>query len=289
MTQPEPYTHRRSISRRKFLVSSLALGGGLVLGDALWLEPRSFVVEEVILPLAKMPPGRELHVVHLSDLHLHTLPPHFKSAAEVVNRLKPDIILLTGDYLEQEKNLSGVLEFMKLLKASRGIFAVQGNWEYWARLEGEPLRRNFAKVGVQLLIDQRHDLNIRQLPLTILGLDYPSASVNLDKIRKVADPERINLLLSHVPAFDHDALERLVDLILCGHTHGGQIRLPFLPPFYMPRFSGRFIAGLYRVTRQNIPLYLNRGLGTSVVPIRFLCPPEITSLRLISKPEGGQL
>lgn len=289
MSQNSPgYNGRRSLSRRKFLASALTLGGGLAIGDALWLEPRGFVVEKVTLPLAKMPPGRELHVVHLSDLHLDTMPPHFEAAAEAVNQLKPDIILLTGDYLEQDKNLNGVLEFMKRLKASRGIFAVQGNWEYWARLEGDPLRRHFSRVGVELLIDQRHDLSFRQLPLSIIGIDYPSSSVNISEIRKITDPERLNLMLSHVPAFDHEAVDGLADLILCGHTHGGQIRLPFLPPLYMPRFSGHFIAGLYRVTKKKIPLYLNRGLGTSMVPIRFLCRPEITSLRLVSVPEGDQ-
>jgi hypothetical protein len=274
----------RLFTRRRFLASGLALGGALTLGDALWREPRSFVVEELSLPLAKIPPGQELRIVHLSDLHLHTLPPHFEAVAKTVNSLNPDLILLTGDYLEQEKNLSGVLKFLRLIKASRGIFAVQGNWEYWARLEGENLRRHFARAKVELLIDQRRDLSIRKIPLSILGLDYPSGSVNLNRIAKVADPNRLNLLLSHVPAFKHETVGNLVDLILCGHTHGGQIRLPFLPPLYMPRFSGPFVSGLYRVTPKQIPLYLNRGLGTSVLPIRFLCRPEITLLRLGSVP-----
>jgi predicted MPP superfamily phosphohydrolase len=282
-TESSQKNHRR-ISRRRFLASGLALGGAMTLGDALWREPRAFVVEEIFLPLPKIPPGRELRLVHLSDLHLHTLPPHLESAIETVNALKPDLILLTGDYLEQEKNLSGVLKFLRLIKAGRGIFAVQGNWEYWARLEGENLRRHFAGVDVELLIDQRRDLSIRQIPLSILGLDYPSASVNLNRVRQGTDPNRLNILLSHVPAFDHDSIGDLVDLILCGHTHGGQVRIPFLPPLYMPRFSGRFVSGLYHVTRQKVPLYLNRGLGTSVLPIRFLCRPEITLLRLGSMP-----
>ncbi len=274
------------LTRRKFLVAGASLGGTLVLGDALWREPRSFVVEDVSLPLAKIPPGRELRLVHLSDLHLRTLPAHFQKAAETVNALKPDLILLTGDYLEQGRSLRGVLKFLRRLKAARGIYAVQGNWEYWARLEGENLRRSFDRVGVKLLIDQRHDLSVRQIPLSILGLDYPSASVNIDRVRRVADPDRLNLLLSHVPAFNHETLGGLVDLILSGHTHGGQIRIPFFPPLYLPRFSGRFVSGLYRVTPRKIPLYVNRGLGTSVLPVRFLCRPEITLLRIGSVPEG---
>jgi len=274
------------LTRRRFLVAGASLGGTLVLGDALWREPRSFVVEDVSLSLAKIPPGRELRLVHLSDLHLRTLPSHFEKAAETVNALKPDLILLTGDYLEQGRSLRGVLKFLRRLKAARGIYAVQGNWEYWARLEGENLRRSFDRVGVKLLIDQRHDLSVRQIPLSILGLDYPSASVNIDRVCRVADPDRLNLLLSHVPAFNHETLGGLVDLILSGHTHGGQIRIPFFPPLYLPRFSGRFVSGLYRVTPRKIPLYVNRGLGTSVLPVRFLCRPEITLLRIGSVPES---
>ena len=72
--------------------------------------------------------------------------------ADQVARLEPDLIVLTGDYLEEERNIRGVLSFLKQLQAPHGIFAVQGNWEYWSRLEGENLRRHFAGAGVRLLI-----------------------------------------------------------------------------------------------------------------------------------------
>jgi hypothetical protein len=95
-----------------------------------------------------------------------------------------------------------------------------------------------------------------------------------------ADPARFNVLLSHVPAFAHEQLDQRIGLILCGHTHGGQVRLPVLPPLILPRFSGRFVAGLYRVGRYDTPLYVNRGIGTSVLPARFFCRPEITVVTL---------
>ncbi|MEZ4485664.1 MAG: metallophosphoesterase [Syntrophotaleaceae bacterium] len=227
-----------------------------------------------------------MRVVHLSDLHLRSLPDHFTAAAATINELRPDLILLTGDYLDQARRLDGALDFLRLLQAEGGIFAVQGNWEYWARLEGDPLRRRLASVGVELLIDQRHDLLIRGIPLSILGIDYPSAHDSLSKIRQTAQPERLNIVLSHVPAFGHDTLGSLADLILSGHTHGGQVRLPWVPPFYLPRFSAPFVAGLYRVTANRIPLYVNRGMGTSVLPVRLFCQPEIALLQLHSPPAG---
>ena len=70
------------------------------------------------------------------------------------------------------------------------------------------------------------------------------------------------------------------DLILCGHTHGGQVRLPLIKPFHLPRHSGQFISGLYRVGQKRVPLYVSRGIGTSILPVRFFCPPEISLIRL---------
>jgi hypothetical protein len=270
----------KGISRRRFLLGGGLTLGGLVLGDAVYREPRAFQVEEVSLPLAKVPPGRELRIVHISDLHIRTLHGYYKEVAKAIASLSPELILLTGDYLEKNRSIRNVRKFLKMLRAPQGVFAVQGNWEYWARVEGENLRRHFAQVGVALLINRRHDLVLQGVPVSILGLDYPSATDNLLVLQQNADPSRLNLLLSHVPAFEHESLSAQVDLILCGHTHGGQVRLPFVPPFYLPRFSGRFVNGLYRVGDSGIPLYVTRGVGTSLLPVRFLCRPEITLLRL---------
>ncbi len=280
-------TAPKRLSRRQFLLGGGFALGSLALGRGLYWEPRDFEIKEVALPLAKIPPGRELRIVHLSDLHIRTFHRYFEKVAAAVNRLRPDIILLTGDYLERSRNLKGVKRFLRLLRSAKGVFAVQGNWEYWARLEGENLRRHFARAGTRLLINQRDDLNLHQVPLSILGLDYPSTADNLIRLQQQTDPMRVNLLLSHVPAFDHHLLGGTEDLILCGHTHGGQVRLPWLPPFYLPRFSAPFVAGLYRVGPQQTPLYVNRGIGTSAFPVRFLCRPEITLLRLHAAPGEG--
>lgn len=277
-----------SLSRRRFLTTGAGLAGGLFLGKACWYEPRTFVVEELQLSIAKVPPGPGLRIIHLSDLHLRSLSNHFATAATTINELRPDLILLTGDYLDQARKLEGALDFVKMLRADGGLFAVQGNWEYWARLEGEPLRRQLAKAGVELLIDERRDLLIRGIPLSILGIDYPSASQGLEKIRQAATSNRLNIVLSHVPAFGHDRLASVADLILSGHTHGGQIRLPYIHPLYLPRFSAPFIAGLYRVTANHTPLYVNRGMGTSVLPVRLFCQPEIALLQLRS-PAAGEV
>jgi hypothetical protein len=270
--------HSRTLTRRRFLRLGLAGLAAAGLADILWIEPRGVRVET--LPVTTGQSGRPIRMVQISDLHLENFSRYFQKVAELATGLNPDLIVLTGDYLEEERNIRGVLEFLRTLKAPHGIFAVQGNWEYWSRLEGENLRRHFAGAGVRLLINERADLEINGQQLSLLGLDFPSSGDQLRRLQEQADPTRFNLLLSHVPGFPHEQLARHIGLILCGHTHGGQVRLPLLPPLYLPRFSGRFVAGLYQVSQHRIPLYVNRGIGTSVLPVRLNCRPEITVIEL---------
>ena len=126
--------------RRKFISRSaglLAFCGGGVGVRGIWYEPRHAVVEEQVIVSPKIPPGREVRLVHLSDLHIRTFHSYYKDIASQVNSLGVDAILLTGDYLEENRNLKGVVRFLKMLRAPQGVYGVQGNWEYWSRLEGE--------------------------------------------------------------------------------------------------------------------------------------------------------
>ncbi|MGE4579772.1 MAG: metallophosphoesterase [Desulfuromonadales bacterium] len=276
-----PKSPTKGLSRRRFLQwTGLGLGGA-ALGNAFVREPTALQIERVDIPLPKAPAGTRVRIVQLSDTHIGPFRPYFRRVAEAANALQPDIILLTGDYIEESRNLPGALEFLQLLQAPAGIFAVQGNWEYWARIEGEPLRRQFKKIDITLLINQREDVQAGGMELSLLGLDYPSRESDFLALQEQADPRRANLLLSHVPAFNHEKLDGRLDLICCGHTHGGQVRLPFLSPLYLPRYTGGFVSGLYRVGPTATPLYVNRGIGTSLLPVRFLCRPEITLFDLV--------
>ena len=261
------------ITRRRFLSFGLTGLAGVALAETVWYEPQALQVERNRIPVSHT--GDSIRLVQISDLHLSRYNTYFKEVARRVALLKPDVIVLTGDYLEEERNIRGVLNFLKDLHAPHGVYAVQGNWEYWSRLEGENLRRHFAGAGTTLLINERADLLIRGQKLSILGLDYPSSVDYLERLQQGVDPQSFNLLLSHVPAFAHENLSKHIRLVLSGHTHGGQVRMPYLPPFYLPRYSGRFVAGFYNVSEHQIPLYVSRGVGTSVLPMRFLCRPEI--------------
>ena len=268
----------QKMTRRHFLTGSLAALGGTFLADTLWYEPQALAVEHLAIKAGDA--ARGLRLVQISDLHLKRFSTFHHRIAATIDSLKPDVILLTGDYLEEQRNIRGVLDFLRSLRAPQGIYAVQGNWEYWSRLEGDNLRRHFAGVGVRLLINERADIDSDGRSISILGLDYPSSADQLHTLQSQLAPDRFNIMLSHVPAFAHEALHDSVNLVLCGHTHGGQVRLPKLPPLYLPLYTGRFVEGHYKVGPHHTPLYVNRGLGTSVLPMRFLCRPEITSIEL---------
>ena len=173
--------HHKGISRRRFLSLGAAGLAGALLAETVWYEPQALQVEHSTIPSAL--PGGRIRMVQVSDLHLSSFDNYFKKVVSQVASLEPDLIVLTGDYLEEERNIRGVLKFLKQLHAPHGIYAVQGNWEYWSRLEGENLRRHFAGAGVKLLINERADLEIKGRALSIYGLDYPSATDYLHRLR----------------------------------------------------------------------------------------------------------
>ena len=280
-----PRLRRRLLTRRSFLMSGIGVLGTAFLADAFWYEPHAVKVERLFLTGGNA--GQTLRLVQISDLHLKHETKFHTRVAETISDLRPDLIVLTGDYLEERRNIRGVLDFLQRLQAPHGVFAVQGNWEYWSRLEGENLRRHFAGTGVRLLINERADINAKGHAVSILGLDYPSSSHQLSMLQDTIDPGRFNIMLSHVPAFAHEELRPFTDLILCGHSHGGQVRLPGLPPLYLPLYTGRFVAGNYEVGPYQTPLYVNRGIGTSVLPVRFLCRPEITLIEIGQQPQNA--
>ncbi len=280
MTAPNETPRLRDKKRRHFLRNGALALGGLLAVDGLVLEPNLFTVATLTLQSDRLPVGAKLRLVQLTDLHIGRLGDFHRRITARVAGLQPDLILHTGDYLEARRNIREVLQFLARLQGIAESFAVQGNWEYWSRLEGDNLRRKFAAKGVRLLINETADFRKGDIRLRILGLDYPSTADSLRRLAAEADRRSFNLLLSHVPAFEHRLLGPDIGLVLCGHTHGGQIRVPLLPPLYLPRYSGRFIAGHYRIGLHDTPLYVSRGLGTSVLPLRINCRPELTLIEL---------
>jgi len=244
-----------------------AFGWGLL--EARWLE-----VTRLELPTAKLAPGARLRIVHLSDLHAEAASPLLDGLADRVNALEPDLVVFTGDTLNEEQALPAVRRLFAGIRARYGLFAVRGNWDtaLWAN---EDL---FSGVATEL---RGRPLTLPELGLTLCG-DFWGNGGSLEGCLRSA-PEGLRVVAYHTPDLVEELARLEPDLYLAGHTHGGQVRLPFWGAVVtMSSFGKRYEAGLYQVGAS--ALYVSRGLGTEggdAPPVRFLCRPELAVIDLV--------
>jgi predicted MPP superfamily phosphohydrolase len=209
---------------------------------------------------------------------------------ELANRLKPDLILLTGDYVTWDPNSQGAaVEALSGLHAPYGILGTLGNHELWTKTE-DSISRLFAAQGVRILRGENTALRVSGDELNLIGVDYQTrrhigfhragmVSRYLDGVERMVRRDTANILLSHNPNTFDRAAELGIDLSLAGHTHGGQVALEFISPEVAPsRLVTPYVEGWF--SKPGGKLYVNRGLGTIGVPIRLGVPPEITLFEL---------
>jgi predicted MPP superfamily phosphohydrolase len=233
--------------------------------------------------------GGSLRIVHITDLHLEGDSDSWvEEILDVVARSRPDLVLLTGDYLDrrdQEAELNRLLNRLVEIAGAGRVFGVTGNFEKYAGVS--PV---FADSGVALLDGVVVVHTRRSAALQIAGIGYHDMWVSEELLRDVAaqvDPSIPSVLLHHTPDLAESEGIRAFDLVLCGHTHGGQVRLPLYGALItLSRYGKKYEVGLYRLGGET-RMYVNRGLGTEPVPglrIRFLCRPEVAVFELA---EGG--
>jgi predicted MPP superfamily phosphohydrolase len=263
---------------------------GLLLLWACWLEPRRLVVNHSELKLPGLPSQLQgVKVALLSDIHIGS--PHWHLDAldrlvEKTNAEKPDLVLLAGDY--QINDVMGgrfvevepIAEGLGRLKAPLGVFAVLGNHDWWN--DGERTRRAFTAAGIRVLEEESARVEHRGTELYVVGL--------ADQMERVSDPRKAlaqvppgaaTLVLVHEPdVFEtFPSLGIAPTLTLAGHTHGGQVWLPLLGRRVVPsRFGERYAYG--HIVEEGRHLFVTAGVGTSIIPVRFLVPPEIALLTL---------
>ncbi|MEK9502362.1 metallophosphoesterase [Gaopeijia maritima] len=210
----------------------------------------------------------------LTDLHLKAVTHFHERIARAVEDSSPNAVVIIGDAVDGRDRLPLLSDFLGLLPGSVPRVATLGNWEYWGRVDLAALRRTYEAADTHLLVNESYILSEGA---ALFGTDDSLAGTpTLDGLVDLADREVV--LLSHCPAF-RDAipagLRGQVRAMLSGHTHGGQVAIggwaPLLPPG-----SGPYTAGWY--TEAGVPLYVSRGLGTSVLPLRLGSPPELAVL-----------
>lgn len=253
--------------------------GCLVILDAYWIEPNWIQVRRVTIgsePLTAKLSG--IKIVHLSDLHLQNgIGFRERALVRKVNRLEPDLILLTGDYLDDLTQIEDCIRLLSQLKAKVGIIGVPGNTDHLV-MDANRLRRELARAGVAILVNESKAVNLPNgKRIFIAGVDEPvNHRDDLRRAISLIPEEEPFLLLAHSPDIYKEAVRARADLVLAGHTHGGQIGIT--PLVRLSNYANRtpYMAGIFRDGKTI--LYVNRGIGTKTIGARFLCRPEITVL-----------
>ncbi|HND29091.1 MAG TPA: metallophosphoesterase [Myxococcota bacterium] len=224
----------------------------------------------------------EISILHLSDVHLHEADKDLETLVALIGTLSPDLLVLTGDILMRGWKDAAVDLFLKSLpKARLGSYAVMGNWEYWAGAPERFWEATLARYGIKLLYNQSVDPG----PLQIVGTDDWLAGIpDVERSFRAIDPSRPVLVLTHSPKLFPQLVRPGVRLVLAGHTHGGQVRLPGLGPLFLPKGSGDYPWAWYE--QEGVWLFVSRGIGWSVAPVRWRAPPELAWITLLPDPSG---
>ncbi len=239
--------------------------------EADWLEESH---EEVATP--KLALGERLRVVHLTDLHVSEWTPALRELPLRIAALKPDLLVYTGDSINRREGAPVLRELMRSLEAKYGRFAVHGNHDvwYWSRID-------LFGDGVATALDGRPEA-ILDGRVLLCGAPYGDPGA-ITRCLEASDPKALRLVAYHTPDLVEDLQPHAPDVYFAGHTHGGQVRLPFFGAVAtMSKFDKKYEMGRYQVGPTT--LYVSRGIGFEPKPaprVRFLCRPEIAVIDLV--------
>ncbi|MFN2529885.1 MAG: metallophosphoesterase [Pyrinomonadaceae bacterium] len=243
-------------------------------------EPYMLTVEHQRIQIARLPKEFEgFRIVQLSDVHHgpFSSTAQIERAVEIANQLKPDIIALTGDYISRERHYAApCAEMLGGLCARYGVYAVLGNHDHWT--DAALITDLFRAEGIKVLINEGMHFEHRGAAFWLAGVDDTMVGLeDLSLALAGARKDEMKLLLAHNPIILRRAARAGVDLVLSGHTHGGQVSWRS-EKSASGRPRRRLLKGLGR--QGNTQIYVTRGLGTVILPIRYGCPPEVSLLEL---------
>ncbi|MEH1903913.1 MAG: metallophosphoesterase [Nostoc sp.] len=279
---------KKNKRKRLFILLATTVSFCLLILYAFIIEPNRFVVTRHQLNQQFAYNNNSFKIVQISDLHLKKFNNRAQHIAEQVNKLNPNVVLFTGDSIDKVEQLDGFDRFLSLLDKQTAKYAIMGNWEYWAGVDLKRLTKIYATYNCRLLVNESILHNYGDRSILITGLNDLVSKADLIKSLQGFRPQKNHLLLAHSPAyrdsFSSDELAKITQYkpqyMLSGHTHGGQLSLFGFAPLRPPG-SGRYVSGWYRdgampAVGGAIALYVSRGLGVSVLPVRMGVVPEIS-------------
>src|SRR5688572_14272437 len=273
------------LTRRAALKGVLAGAVGAVGGTAVWgvaYERHRLGATEATLPVSGLPPALNgVRIALLTDIHHSALvgAEDVRAAVDLTLSLKPDIVVLGGDYVTfaDRTFVEPVAELLAPLRAPHGVFAILGNHD-----DDKHMPAALTRHKIEVLKDQRARVELRGDALELAGIQFWTRRTQQieDVVKNARDTV---LLLAHDPRRLTEAAELKVGAVLSGHTHGGQVVLPGVGALAKARFP--ILQGLGR--RKSTAIFVSRGIGTVYVPIRINCPPEVAVVTLQSS--GGHV
>lgn len=269
------------ITRRRFLGGALAsvVGAGGAYLYARTIEPRWLEIVSTELPLQKLPDAfAHFKIAQLSDLHFGPWiqPADMDPAIDAVMAWNPDAIVITGDIVSRltHGETDMIVQSLSRLRAPHGVFAVLGNHDWWTG--GLAVTDALRRAGVTVLCNQHHLFRRDGQSLYLAGVDDVWCGKHdlAAAVRGVPSDAAV-IALVHEPDYaDTVARDPRVLLQLSGHSHGGQVRVPFCGGVWFPPFARKYPMGLYTINEMT--LYTNRGAGIVAWQARFACRPEVT-------------
>jgi uncharacterized protein len=272
------------MNRRSFLNKAGKLYFGIVASSLLMgtysfkIERFWYQIKEVRLKVKNLPKAFDgWKIVQFSDVHLgfHYGIEDFKPVIRKINQLNPDIIFFTGDLVQigyTEPELA--IPLLQELKARGGKWAVIGNHDFYTK---DQVTMALENAQFKMLKNSHGVIEHGQQRLYIAGLDDMMYGVpNVRKAVEGLNEDDCILLLAHEPDIADENSKYSISGQFSGHSHGGQVRLPFYGPIIKQVLAKKYMDGLYWVGERKMPLYVNRGIGTTNVAVRFFCRPEIT-------------
>jgi len=248
-------------NRRRFLLFAALASPGLVCADANWVEPHW--VKTRFIKLTRQKPSHR--IVHISDIHHKGDRPYLESVVRKVNALSPEAVCFTGDLIEQKEFVAEALQILEGIKSP--LYGVPGNHDYCGKAHFADFAKTFARSGGAWLMDKQ--------ATAVNGEILISGATCLRGPPTLLAPREgvKNILLLHYPLMAERVIGKF-DIMLAGHSHGGQVRIPFYGALVLPFWVGRYEIGMFHLPAG--PLYVNPGIGWMTTPIRFNCRPEIT-------------
>ena len=281
------FSNRKKISRRDFVFKGGAFCGAIAMSDALLLEPSWLKLSKVTVPVSSELIQDPIRILHLSDLHLHSISiSRINKAVELGLSQEPDIVCITGDFISGIPDTSSYGEVLEKLSKHCPTFAVKGNHDggsWVSRYAGGPantvwLEEILGECGINLLSNSGSIVECGGQSIFLCGVpDLWTEIIVPDLTFASSDPKLLSIVMAHNPDSKDQLREAPWDIMLSGHTHGGELNIPILgaTPF-APVKDRRFIRGLYEWEGRQ--LHITAGVGTLVG--RFNCRPEVSILDL---------